>query len=154
MMSSSDSDMSSLSPSKSGSDLVESSVASSTVPPSEDPVTIVGLACRVPGAENPSELWDNIVDQKDLQQKMPTDRFNVDAFFHPNGKNKGTVSHKMRYLLKTRIEAKNCRQMPGTAIFSTKISPISTLASSAYLARKPRPWIRNNVSCWKWCMRL
>ena len=58
-----------------------------------DPTTIVGLACRVPGAQNPSKLWDNIVEQKDLQSRIPGDRFNVDAFYHPNGANKSTVRH-------------------------------------------------------------
>ena len=55
-------------------------------------VGIIGMACRVAGANNPSQLWDNIVQQKDLQKKMPSDRFNVDAFYHPDGANKGTVS--------------------------------------------------------------
>lgn len=58
----------------------------------DDPTAIVGLACRVPGAQNSSKLWENIVEQKDLQKKIPADRFNVDAFYHPNGANKSTVS--------------------------------------------------------------
>jgi acyl transferase domain-containing protein len=57
----------------------------------DDPTAIVGLACRVPGAQSSSKLWDNIVEQKDLQSKIPEDRFNVDAFYHPNGGNKSTV---------------------------------------------------------------
>ena len=60
--------------------------------PLDDPTAIVGLACRVPGAQNSSKLWENIVEQKDLQKKIPSDRFNVDAFYHPNGANKSTVS--------------------------------------------------------------
>jgi hypothetical protein len=28
----------------------------------------------------------------DVQRKMPSDRFNVDAFYHPNGEKKGSVS--------------------------------------------------------------
>ena len=59
----------------------------------DDPTAIVGLACRVPGAQNSSKLWENIVEQKDLQKKIPSDRFNVDAFYHPNGANKSTVSY-------------------------------------------------------------
>lgn len=55
-------------------------------------VGIVGMACRLPGARSPSQLWENIVQQKDLQTKMPADRFNIDAFYHPEGSNKGTVS--------------------------------------------------------------
>ena len=58
----------------------------------DDPTAIVGLACRVPGAQNSSKLWENIVEQKDLQKKIPSDRFNVDAFYHPNGANKSIVS--------------------------------------------------------------
>ena len=55
-------------------------------------VGIIGMACRLPGARNPSQLWENIVQKKDLQKKMPADRFNIDAFYHPEGSNKGTVS--------------------------------------------------------------
>lgn len=56
-----------------------------------DPAVIVGLACRVPGAENATQLWENIEAQVDLRQKVPSDRFNVDAFYHPDGTKKGTV---------------------------------------------------------------
>lgn len=66
--------------------------SASTAPPRDDPSVIVGLACRVPGADSPSQLWDNIIAQKDLQKKMPEDRFLVDNFYHKDGTNKGTVS--------------------------------------------------------------
>jgi hypothetical protein len=53
---------------------------------------IVGMACRVAGANNPTKLWDNIIDKVDLQQEIPSERFNIDRFHHPNGQHKGTVS--------------------------------------------------------------
>lgn len=59
----------------------------------DDPAAIVGLACRVPGAQNPSQLWKLIEEKRDVQRKIPENRFNVDAFYHPDGTNKGTVSH-------------------------------------------------------------
>ena len=31
------------------------------------------------------------MEQKDIQSKIPEDRFTVDKFYHPNGANKGTV---------------------------------------------------------------
>ncbi|GAD98579.1 polyketide synthase [Paecilomyces variotii No. 5] len=71
----------------------------SSPPPETDPAVIVGLACRVPGAQNPSQLWQNIEAQKDLRQKMPSNRFNVDAFYHPDGTNKGTTNAKYGYFL-------------------------------------------------------
>lgn len=32
------------------------------------------------------------MEQRDVQRRMPHDRFNVEAFYHPDGTNKGTVS--------------------------------------------------------------
>lgn len=58
----------------------------------QDPSVITGIAFRLPGAKTLTQLWDNVVTQKDLQQKIPSDRFNVDAFYNPQGVNKGTVS--------------------------------------------------------------
>lgn len=58
----------------------------------QDPSAIVGLACRVPGASSPSKLWNLLEEQRDVQKKMPVERFNVDAFYHPDGANKGTAS--------------------------------------------------------------
>lgn len=65
---------------------------SPNAPSGQDNSAIVGLACRVPGASSPSKLWDLMEEQRDLQKKMPAERFNVDAFYHPDGANKGTAS--------------------------------------------------------------
>jgi Beta-ketoacyl synthase, N-terminal domain len=64
-----------------------------------DPTVIVGMACRTPGATNTSQLWNVIAEKKDLQRKIPEDRFNVDAFYHPQGSNKGTVNRIVSNLL-------------------------------------------------------
>ncbi|KAJ3499830.1 hypothetical protein NLG97_g19 [Lecanicillium saksenae] len=60
---------------------------------------VVGMACRVPGATSPSALWANLLSKKDVQQKMPADRFNVDAFYHPNGETKGSTNARFGYFL-------------------------------------------------------
>ncbi|KAL2813982.1 hypothetical protein BJX63DRAFT_393264 [Aspergillus granulosus] len=92
----------------SGSELSDSATLGSSRPSSApsvtasqgvDAVAIVGLACRVAGASNASQLWDNIIEQRDLRQKMPADRFNVDAFYHPEGTNKGTTNAQHGYFL-------------------------------------------------------
>ncbi|KAI1079846.1 putative polyketide synthase [Whalleya microplaca] len=75
-----------------------SSVATSDMPPS-DATVIVGMACRVPGARNTSQLWDMLSQKTDVRRKMPADRFNVDAFYHPNDANKGTTNTKYGYYL-------------------------------------------------------
>ena len=96
------------------SHLADSSEISATV--AHDPAVIVGLACRVPGARNPSQLWSLIEEQRDVQRKMPADRFNVDAFYHPNGANKGTVSLQIH-------EKPKIRCMPVNACFSPMHCP-------------------------------
>ncbi|KAK1445344.1 beta-ketoacyl synthase domain-containing protein [Colletotrichum cuscutae] len=68
-----------------------------------DPTVIVGLACRVPGASNPSKLWDHIAAQRDVQRKMPEDRFNVDNYYHPDGTRKGTTNARFGYFLEQDI---------------------------------------------------
>ena len=54
-------------------------------------VALIGMACRSSGANNSSQLWDNLLDQKVLQRKMPHDRYNVDAFYHLSGASQGTA---------------------------------------------------------------
>uniref|UniRef100_A0A8H7N118 Carrier domain-containing protein n=1 Tax=Bionectria ochroleuca TaxID=29856 RepID=A0A8H7N118_BIOOC len=72
---------------------------SQSLGPSTDPTVITGLAFRFPGAKSLPQLWDNVVTRKDLQQKIPKDRFNVDAFYHPLGTNKGTTNARYGYFL-------------------------------------------------------
>ncbi|CAI6031548.1 unnamed protein product [Clonostachys chloroleuca] len=72
---------------------------SQSLDPSTDPTVITGLAFRFPGAKSLPQLWDNVVTRKDLQQKIPKDRFNVDAFYHPLGTNKGTTNARYGYFL-------------------------------------------------------
>lgn len=94
---------------------------------------IIGMACRVPGARNPQQLWKNIIEQKDVQRKIPKERFNVDAFFHPDGTNKGTV----RFILETCTSIlTRYRPMPNMDIFSMMTSASSIRSSSRSLAKK------------------
>ena len=77
--------------SSNASDTASLSSATTAQTLADDYSCVVGMACRAPGASNPSKLWENIVNQRDVQSKMPADRFNVDAYFNPEGTNKGTV---------------------------------------------------------------
>jgi len=74
---------------------------STSAPISLDPSVIVGLAFRFPGASSVSQLWDAVTQKKDLRREIPKDRFNIDAYHHTLGTNKGTVS--IQYLLMPRI---------------------------------------------------
>lgn len=57
------------------------------------PIAIIGLGCRFPGdATNGEKLWKLLVEKRSARTEVPTDRFNVDAFYHPDSDRYGTVS--------------------------------------------------------------
>ncbi|OAA78753.1 Beta-ketoacyl synthase [Akanthomyces lecanii RCEF 1005] len=68
-------------------------------PDTQDRSVIVGAACRVPGATNLHELWDLLNSKRDVQTKMPSNRYNADAFYHPEGANKSTSNAMLGYYL-------------------------------------------------------
>ncbi|CAO2653522.1 Nn.00g029330.m01.CDS01 [Neocucurbitaria sp. VM-36] len=63
----------------------------STSNPTHVPVAIVGIACRFPGeATSPSKFWDLLKNGKDAYSPN-TDRYNADAFYHPNARSRQNV---------------------------------------------------------------
>jgi acyl transferase domain-containing protein len=67
------------------------------------PIAIVGLGCRLPGgATSPEKLWDLLIRKQSARTETPRERFNIDAFYHPDGDKNGTVSKtgRLKDLLK------------------------------------------------------
>ena len=61
-------------------------------------IAIIGISCRVAGANSPSELWDILASSKDVRSKIT--RFNIDGFYHPEGATrKGLTNVKHAYML-------------------------------------------------------
>ncbi|KAI1258543.1 hypothetical protein F5Y18DRAFT_444487 [Xylariaceae sp. FL1019] len=57
------------------------------------PIAIVGIGCRLPGgASSGEEFWDLLMRKQSARSDTPPDRFNVDAFYHPNGDKNGTMN--------------------------------------------------------------
>ncbi|KAG8533450.1 putative PKS/NRPS-like protein biosynthetic cluster [Bacidia gigantensis] len=49
------------------------------------PIAIVGMSCRFPGgANNINEMWRQCAEGKSAWSEIPKERFNADAFYHPN----------------------------------------------------------------------
>jgi acyl transferase domain-containing protein/acyl carrier protein len=49
-----------------------------------DLIAIIGIGCRLPGAADPEALWRLLRDGVDAITEVPTDRWDVDAFYDPD----------------------------------------------------------------------
>lgn len=58
----------------------------------DDPIAIIGLAGRYPGARSPEEFWQNLADGHDSITEVPGDRWDHSLYFHPERKPGKTTS--------------------------------------------------------------
>ena len=58
------------------------------------------LGCRLPGGvDSPSKLWDLLSQGRSTQSSVPSSRFNMDGFYHPNIERPGSITTKGGYFL-------------------------------------------------------
>lgn len=68
------------------------------------PIAIVGIACRFPGdASNPERFWDMLAAGKNALSEVPKDRFNIDAFYHPNPERHGAFNTRSGNFMKSDV---------------------------------------------------
>src|ERR1700694_4318071 len=55
-----------------------------------EPVAIIGLSCRFPGAKNPAQFWELLRNGVDAISVVPPDRWDVDYYYNsdPNAPGK------------------------------------------------------------------
>ena len=112
------------------------------------PIAVIGLQCRFPGgAISPEKLWEALVSGTNTWSRVPSDRFNEEAFFHPNPDDtNGTNNHRGGHFLKEDIRefdneffnSKSHSQDQVTSCcgcwsFSTKLN--CAIASDGYVRR-------------------
>ncbi|KAJ6021109.1 lovastatin nonaketide synthase, partial [Penicillium herquei] len=69
-------------------------------PASAEPIALIGSAFRFPGdSDTPSKLWELLRNPRDLLRKVPEDRFDADAFYHPDGRHHGTSNVRHSYFV-------------------------------------------------------
>lgn len=49
-----------------------------------EPIAIVGMSCRFPGASDPAAFWQLLSEGVDAVTEVPGDRWNVEAFYDPD----------------------------------------------------------------------
>jgi acyl transferase domain-containing protein len=58
----------------------------------KEPIAIMGMGCRFPGGANsPQAFWKLLRDRLDAITEGPSDRWNVDAFYNPDGAKPGKI---------------------------------------------------------------
>ncbi|KAH7397176.1 hypothetical protein BKA66DRAFT_566312 [Pyrenochaeta sp. MPI-SDFR-AT-0127] len=64
------------------------------------PIAVIGFGCRFPGDVTSGEkLWDMLVERKSAHREVPSDRYNVNAFYHPDGDRYGTTNNNGGHFL-------------------------------------------------------
>ena len=68
------------------------------IPVSNPDIAIIGMSCRVAGANSPSELWDVLASSKDVRTEIS--RFNSNGFYKPDGgPRKGLTNVRHAYVM-------------------------------------------------------
>lgn len=66
-----------------------------------EPIAIVGMACRFPGgADDPETFWQILRDGTDAIVEVPSDRWDIDAYYDPNPDSPGKMSSRYGGFLK------------------------------------------------------
>ncbi|WP_436763653.1 type I polyketide synthase [Streptosporangium sp. V21-05] len=63
-------------------------------PPASEPIAVVGMACRLPGARSPQELWELLRCGDNTISEIPADRFPVEEVYHPLPGTPGKLSSR------------------------------------------------------------
>jgi acyl transferase domain-containing protein/NADPH:quinone reductase-like Zn-dependent oxidoreductase len=64
------------------------------------PIAIVGMSCRFPGdATTPSKFWQMLAEGRDAWTTIPKERFNQEAFYHPDAGRNGTSNVRGAHFL-------------------------------------------------------
>ncbi len=62
--------------------------------PHTEPIAIIGIGCRFPGAKGPQEFWRLLVNGVDAITEVPANRFDINAFYDPTPGAPGKVSSR------------------------------------------------------------
>jgi acyl transferase domain-containing protein/surfactin synthase thioesterase subunit len=57
-----------------------------------EPIAIIGMSCRFPGAKNPGEFWHLICNRVDTITEVPGDRWDIEALYDPNPGTQGKMN--------------------------------------------------------------
>ena len=60
-----------------------------------EPIAVVGIGCRFPGdVSGPESFWNLLVEGRNAISRIPADRWDADAFYHPDPLTPGRMTTK------------------------------------------------------------
>jgi acyl transferase domain-containing protein/SAM-dependent methyltransferase/acyl carrier protein len=62
---------------------------------SEEPIAVIGVGCRLPGASDPDAFWDMLENGRGGIREVPSARWSVDEYFDPDPDAPGKISTRM-----------------------------------------------------------
>ncbi|TDZ97074.1 type I polyketide synthase [Mycobacteroides salmoniphilum] len=65
-------------------ELVKSAPRQAAVTRTDEPIAIVAVSCRFPGAPDPEAFWDLLSGGVDAIREVPEDRYDIDEFYDPD----------------------------------------------------------------------
>ena len=57
-----------------------------------EPIAIIGIGCRFPGANDPRAFWQLLRDGVDAITEVPAERFDLNAFYDPDPQAPGKIN--------------------------------------------------------------
>ncbi|KAL4877345.1 hypothetical protein BJY04DRAFT_222095 [Aspergillus karnatakaensis] len=70
------------------------------------PIAIIGMSCRFPGeARSASGFWDILRNGESARTRIPVDRFDPEAYYHPSADRQGAITTKKGHFLDDDIAA-------------------------------------------------
>ncbi|KAH4186698.1 hypothetical protein HBI81_132540 [Parastagonospora nodorum] len=68
--------------------------------PTRKPIAIIGIAFRGPGdARDPESFYRMLIEGRSARSEIPKDRYNVDAFYHPDPERLGSIQQRHAHFL-------------------------------------------------------
>ncbi|MEZ4732210.1 MAG: beta-ketoacyl synthase N-terminal-like domain-containing protein [Caldilineaceae bacterium] len=64
-----------------------------------EPIAIIGMGCRFPGAANPEQFWQLLRSGADIIKEIPAERWDVDAYYDPDPNAAGKMYARKAYFL-------------------------------------------------------
>jgi acyl transferase domain-containing protein len=65
----------------------------------DQPIAVVGTACRFPGAPDPAAFWDLLRSGRSAFREISSDRWDINAWYDPDPGKPGKMSARMAGLL-------------------------------------------------------